>query len=27
LRLDEGIDQLDTPTLGGRRWRESLLFL
>jgi hypothetical protein len=27
LRLDEGIDQLDTPTLSGRRGRESLLFL
>jgi hypothetical protein len=27
LRLDAGINQLDTPTLGGRRGRESLLFL
>ena len=27
LRLDAGINQLDTPTLGGRRRRESLLFL
>src|SRR5713101_6004177 len=27
LRLNTGVNQLDTPTLGGRRWRESLLFL
>jgi hypothetical protein len=27
LRLDERIDQLDTPPLGGRRGRESLFFL
>jgi hypothetical protein len=27
LRLHAGINQLDTPTLGGRRGRESLLFL
>jgi hypothetical protein len=27
LRLDAGIHQFDAPTLGGRRGRESLLFL
>jgi hypothetical protein len=27
LRLNQGIDQFDTPTLGGRRRRESLFFL
>jgi hypothetical protein len=27
LRLDERVNQLDTPTLGGRRGRESLFFL
>jgi hypothetical protein len=27
LRLHQGIDQFDTPTLGGRRGRESLFFL
>jgi hypothetical protein len=27
LRLHQGIDELDTPTLGGRRGRESLFFL
>jgi hypothetical protein len=27
LRLDAGVDKFDTPTLGGRRGRESLLFL
>jgi len=27
LRLDAGINQLDTPPLGGRRGRESLFFL
>ena len=27
LRLDARVDQLDAPALGGRRRRESLLFL
>jgi hypothetical protein len=27
LRLDARVNQLDTSTLGGRRRRESLLFL
>jgi hypothetical protein len=27
LRLNQGIDQFDTATLGGRRGRESLFFL
>jgi hypothetical protein len=27
LRLDERVDELDTPTLGRRRGRESLFFL
>jgi len=27
LRLDEGIDELDSAALGGRRGRESLFFL
>src|SRR5260370_27072922 len=27
LRLHQGIEQFDTPTLGGRRGRESLFFL
>ena len=27
LRLDARVNQLDTPTLGGRRRRETLLFL
>ncbi|OLD80186.1 MAG: hypothetical protein AUF67_13195 [Acidobacteria bacterium 13_1_20CM_58_21] len=27
LRLDAGINQLDTPPLGGRSGRESLFFL